>query len=45
MKRNNIQLENVKTHYNSVRAMMKHGNRSDLMQLDRFVRSLWPEIK
>lgn len=45
MKRNNTQLENVKTHYNSVRAMMKHGNRSDLMQLDRFVRSLWPEIK
>lgn len=45
MKKNGVPLENVKTHYNSVRAMMKHGCRSDLMQLDKFVRSLWPEIK
>lgn len=45
MKQNNIPLDRVKEHYNSVRALMRHGNRSDLMQLDRYVRSLWPEIK
>lgn len=45
MKRNNVPIEKVKQHYNSVRAMMRHGNRSGVYKLDRFVKELWSDIK
>lgn len=41
MKRKNVPLERVLEHYQSVRAVMKKGNRSGVMKLDKYVNELF----
>lgn len=41
MKKKNVPIERVEAHYQSVRACLKKGTRSDLMKMDRYVKNLF----